>query len=276
MPEIQSVFGKVRVFEDFMGVGATASIADATAGTRFNDVCLVAISGQTEIDHTVDESGGVVSFTGAGGAGDGIAIVTSPFTPAGNGTAVVEARFKNSSATDFRMFLGFQETVSLAEVVNPYTLNATTLTANAAGEVVGFYYDSQATTDDFRFMAGANSSASTAAAVRCGWKVAGLNSNTTTLGSLGIRAGATLTADRWMVARVEIDNDGTARGYFGEVSMAGSGAHSPFLIATLAPGELSTSAVYFPVLLMVAQSTGDPLHEIDYFGATYNRDWRDD
>lgn len=276
MPEIQSVFGKVRVFEDFMGLPAAATISDATAGTRWNDVSLIAVSGDVDLTHTVDESGGVLAISGAGGAADGLVITTSPFTPAGNGTAVVEARFKNSSATDFRFFCGFQETVSLSETVNPYTLSGTTLTANAAGEVVGFYYDSQATTDDFRFMAGANSSASTGARVRCGWKVAGLNSNATTLGSLGIRAGATLTADRWMICRVELDPDGTARGYLGEVAAAGGNAHAPFLVATLEAGELSTTAVYFPVLQMLAQSTGDPTGEVDYFGVTYNRDWRDD
>ena len=275
MPEIQSVFGKVSVFEDFMGLLATTTISDATA-LRYNGLSLIAISGDTDVVSTVDESGGVFAFTGAGGAGDGVAIITSPFVPTRGGTAVIEVRFKNSSATDFRFFCGFQETVSLTETVNPYTLSGSTLTANAAGEVAGFYYDSQATTDDFRFMAGANSSASTSARAKAGPKVAGLNSNPTTLGTLGIRAGATLTADRWMIARVEMDPDGTARGYFGEVSMAGSQVHGPTLIATLETGELSTTAVYYPIVQLLAQSTGDPTPEIDYFGHTVNRDWNDD
>ena len=275
MPEIQSVFPKVKVFEDFMGLVATTTISDATA-VRYNDLSLIAISGDTDMVSTVDESGGVLAFTGAGGAADGIAIITSPFVPARGGTAVIEVRFKNSSATDFRFFCGFQETVSLTETVNPYTLSGTTLTANAAGEVAGFYYDSQASTDDFRFMAGANSSASTSARVTAGPKVNGLNSFPTTLGALGIRAGATLTADGWMIARVELDPDGTCRGYFGEVSMAGAQVHGPTLIATLRRGELSTTAVYYPIVHLLAQSTGDPTPEIDYFGFSCNRDWSDD
>ena len=270
---IQSTFGKVSVFEDFMGLtGAATTISDATS-IRWNDLSLIAVSGDTDINHTVDEGGGVLSATGAGGAGDGLAIITAPFIPSAQGTIVVEARVKNSSATDFRFFLGWQETVSLTEPVNPYTLNATTLTSNAAGEVVGFYYDSQATTDDFRFMAGANSAASTAARVRVGPMVAGLNSNATTLGALGIRCGATLTADRWFIARVEIDPNGTARGYFGDETMANSRGLS--LIATLESGELSTTAVYYPICQVLAQTTGDPTPEVDYFGAVGNRDWDD-
>ena len=272
MPDIQSVFGKIRVFEDFLGIGATASLADATAGTRFNDLCLVAISGQTEIDWTVDESGGVVNFTGAGGAADGIAILGAPMQPSTNGTVVFEARYKMGSATDMRVFMGWQETASLSETVNPYTLSGTTLTSNAAGNVVGFYADTQATTDDFRFMAGTNSAAATSGAVSVGAAVKNLTGQaTTTLGALGVRSGVTYTADSWYISRVEIDPDGGARGYFGHSTMANQKGLS--LIATLAPGVISKTALYFPHLHLAAQSTGDPLIEVDYFGFTGNRDW---
>lgn len=272
MPDIQSVFGKIRVFEDFNGIGATASIADATAGTRFNDVCLIAQSGQTEIDHTVDESGGVVSFTGAGAAADGICIVSSPLQPSRNGTIVMEARFKNGSATDMRAWVGWQETVALAELVNPFTLSGTTLTSNDGGNAVGFYADTQATTDDFRFHASLDGAELTAAPIYVPGNLRGLSGqNTTTLGALGVRAGVTYTADSWYTARVEIDPSGEARGYFGHTSMAGAAGLQ--LICRLLPGTLDQTALMFPVLYLVAQSTGDPLHEIDYFGFTGNRDW---
>ena len=265
---IQSSDGKIRVFEDFMGVAAAATISDATAGTRYNDITIIAVSGDVAMDHTVDEGGGVASFSGAAGAADGVVITTSPMIPAGNGTMVVEARCKVSAATDYRFFCGFQQTVSLSETVNPFTLSGTTLTANAAGEVVGFYYDTQATTDDFRFMAGSNSAASTAAALD--YALGGA----TTLGSLGVRCNVTLTADRWFVARVELDADGTARGYFGDETMANVNGLTH--IATLKAGDLSTTVAYFPIVQMLEQSTGDPTHEIDYFKALGNRDWADD
>lgn len=264
---IQSQFRKIRVFEDFQGVPAAATISDATAGTRWNDVTLIAISGDVDLTHTVDEGGGILAISGAAGAGDGLVITTSPMRPDENGTMVIEVRCKNSSATDFRFFCGFQETVSLSETVNPYTLSGTTLTANAAGEVAGFYLDTAATTDDFRFMAGANSSASTGAALD--YALGGA----TTLGSLGVRSNATLTADRWFIARVELDPDGTCRGYFGDETMAKVTGLTH--IATLRTGELSATAVYYPIVQLLASSTGDPTAEIDYFYAAGNRYWED-
>lgn len=262
---IQDSFGKIGFFEDFAGVGAAATISDATAGTRWNDITIIAVSGDVAMDHTVDESGGVASFSGAAGAADGVVLTSSPMIPASNGTIVTVGRAKVSAATDYRFFAGWQQTVSLSEAVNPYTLSGTTLTANAAGEVVGFYYDTQATTDDFRFMAGANSAASTSAALSYAL------SGATTLGSLGIRCNATLTADRWFAWRVEIDPDGTARGYFGDATMAKVNGLTH--IATLKAGDLTTTVAYFPIVQLLEQSTGDPTHECDYFGATGNRTW---
>jgi len=46
-------------------------------------------------------------------------------------------------------------------------------------------------------------------------------------------------------------------------------------IATLKPGDLSTSTLYFPIVLMAAHSTGDPLHALDYIRIKGNRDWDD-
>lgn len=261
---VQSAYGKLSVFEDFQGIGATASIADATAGTRFNDVCLIAISGQTEIDHTVDEPNGVVNFTGAGGAADGIAIVSSPMRPDRNGTIRVEARFKLASATDGRAFLGFQSTMNLAEAVNPFTLSGTTLTANNAGEAVGFYLDQGATTDDFRFLSSSAGVADLSATYD--YALRGQ-----TVGTLGIRAHCTPTADSYYIARVEIDPDGTARGYFGHESMADDKGLT--LVATLRRGTLTTTSLYFPHLQLAATSTGDPLLEVDYFRSDGNRYW---
>ena len=264
---IQGGRGRVEVFEDFMGIAAAVTVSDATAGTRHNDLTLVAISGDAVMDWAVDESGGVATFSGAAGAGDGMAVFTSPGVPTSNGTMVIETRWKSSVVTDCRLFVGFQQTVSLSETVVPFTLSGTTLTVNAAGEVVGFYFDAQATTDDLRFMAGSNSSASTSAALD--YALGGQ----TTLGSLGVRCNATVTASRWSVLRVEMDTDGTVRGYAGDETMANVNGMTH--IATLRAGDLTTTALYFPIVTMTAHSTGDPLHNLDYFRAIYNRDWDD-
>lgn len=265
---VQSSYGKLSFDEDFIGIGATAAIADATAGTRYNDIGLIAVSGQTDLDYTVDEPNGVISFTGAGGAADGIVLYSAPMRPDRNGTIWQETRFKNASATDWRAFIGFQTTLNQAEPVNPFTLSGTTLTANNAGEAVGFYTDAAATTDDFRFL---SSSAGTAdLTARYDYVLNGVPSSTAA-GTLGIRSNLALTADSYIIARVEIDPDGTARGYIGHESMANNTGLT--LVATLKAGTLTTSSMYFPVAHFLATSTGDPLAECDYFRGGGNRYW---
>lgn len=264
---VQSTYGKLAFNEDFLGIGATAAIADATAGTRYNDIGLIAISGQTDLDYTVDEPNGVISFTGAGGAADGIVLYSAPMRPDRNGTIWMESRFKNASATDWRAFIGFQSTLNQAEAVNPFTLSGTTLTANNAGEAVGFYTDTTATTDDFRFMSSTAGVADTTAALS--YALAGHSG--LTLGALGVRANATLTADSYYIARVEMDPDGAVRGYFGHESMANTTGLT--LVASLKAGPMTITSLYFPVVHLLAASTGDPLAECDYFRGGGNRWW---
>ena len=262
---IQEAFGKLGFFEDFQGVAASVSVADATAGTRVNDITLVAIGSAVTFTYTVDESGGIANFvTADNDAASGLALLSSPMVPSSNGTLVVVGRWKASVVTDYRHFLGWQETASLTETVNPFTLNGTTLTANSAGQVVGFYFDGQATTDDLRFMAASDGTASTTAAVTA-------REGSTTLGSLGILSGATVATDSWITARVEIDPDGTARGYIGAAGMGNQTGLT--LVATLKSGALDADALYHPHMHLSQHSTGGVVHEIDYFGATGHRDW---
>lgn len=263
---IQGGRGVVEVFEDFNGLLASTTLTSGTA-LRYNELSAIGVSGNGTLISISSESGGVMDSVGAGAAADGVAWITSPAVPTSNGTMVLEARCQVTVATDFRCFIGFQQTTSLTEPVNPFTLSGTTLTANAAGEVVGFYYDTAATTKDFRFMAGSNSSASTAAALD--YALGGA----TTLGSLGVRTNTTLTAARWFIARVEIDTDGTARGYFGDETMANVNGLTH--IATLRAGDLSTTAVYFPIVQLLTQSTGATHGQIDYFRFRCHRDWDD-
>lgn len=264
---VQSTYGKLAFNEDFLGTGATFQIADATAGTRHNDIGLVAVSGTLDIDFTVDEPNGVISLNGAGAAADGGSLYSAPMRPDRNGTIWVEARFKVLSATDARVFMGFQSTYLQSEPVNPFTLSGTTLTANNVGEGVGFYMDTAATTDDYRFMSSTAGVADTTAALS--YALAGHSG--LTLGSLGVRSNATVTSDSWCIARVEIDPDGAARGYFGHESMANNTGLT--LVASLKAGTLGITSLYFPTLLLAASSTGDAIHECDYFRGGGNRWW---
>jgi len=262
---IQDEFGRIGFFEDFGGYNATASIADATAGTRYNQISLVAVSGAVDFINTVDESGGVASFSGAAGAGDGIAMFGAPMQPSTNGTVSMGARFKGASATDLRVFVGWAETVSLAEPVNPFTLSGTTLTSNDGGNAVGFYTDTAATTDDFRFHYSLDGAEATTAALEHA------REGSTTLGALGIRAGCTITADSWYVAKVEINPDGRCSGFFGGPGMGNQLGLTH--VATMKSGTFDQTALVYPVLYLLAESTGDPLLECDYFWARGFREW---
>lgn len=261
---IQSDYGRIGTFEDFGGYEASQTISDATV-IRVKDLSLVAISGNVTYINTVDESGGVASFDGDGAAAGGIAIYGAPSIPSSNGTLQMEARFKGSLATDLRVFCGWQETVSAAEPVNPFTLSGTTLTANNGGNVVGFYTDTSADTDDYRLMSSLDGTASTTAAL------SDAIDGSTTFGSLGIRAVATITADSWVVCRVEIDVAGNAEGWCGAVGMANQNGLTR--IARMSSGALDADALYFPMLHLVAASNGDPRLKVDYFQWKASRDW---
>jgi len=252
--------GRISVWEDFQSAVAQ-TLTDATE-YQFNQIRLAAISGNVAMDVSVAAGNGIATFSGAGGAADGVSLFTLPMNPATQGTLTMQARFKASALTSYGFFAGFQETVSLAEPVNPFTLSGTTLTANNGGNVFGLYYDTTATTDDVRAMASVNGVASTAALTEGG----------VAYGTLGVRANTTLVAAKWQYVRIEMDPDGACRAYWGDQTLdpAGSG---PKLVATLKAGVLSTSALYHPILTLVDPSTNDPLHSVDFFGAECYRDW---
>ena len=258
----QSGRGKITVFEDFQGAIAQ-TLTDATQYT-FNDVRLAAISGDVAMDTVVTAPNGIATFSGAGGATDGVSIFTLPMKPSTQGPLTMQVRFKASAFTSYGAFIGFQETVALAEPVNPFTLSVTTLTANNGGNVWGIYYDTAATTDDWRCMASINGVAATTA----------LNDSNVALGALGTRVGLTTapTADKWMYVRVELDPDGAGRIYYGDI-LTDPGNTGPKLVGTIKAGVLSATALYHPIATLVDPSTNDPLHSVDFFGADGYRDW---
>src|SRR3990170_272028 len=244
---IQDEFGRLGFFEDFGGYVPSTTVSDATV-IRYNDLLVAAVSGDTIILSTVDESGGVISINGAAGAGDGLALIGLPMQPSSNGTLRMGARFKGASATDLRVFVGFAETVAVAEPVNPFTLSGTTLTSNDAGNAVGFYTDTSATDDDFRFHYSLDGAEATTAALDFA------REGSTTLGALGIRAGCTITADSWYVAKVEIAPSGKCSGYFGGPGMGNQLGLTP--VAELRAGTFDQTALVYPVLYLLASSTG--------------------
>jgi hypothetical protein len=259
----QTGSGRVGFFEDFIAATDDDILAVADAdGLRYNDIFIVAQSGQADIVGVTGVPNGVMRFNGAGAAADGFALLSAPMKPSTQGTVSVEVRMKASAVTAWRWFFGLASTVDRDESVSPFSLSGTTLTANNAGQAVGFYFDTAATTDDVRWMASNAGTAFTGAK--------GLNN--VLLGSLGTRMNTTLVADKWIYMRVELDADGAARGYYGDVT-TDPGNTGPQLKAAIAGGNLDATAAYVPYFHCVDTSTGDANYDVDFFGGSAGRDW---
>lgn len=252
--------GKVVVFEDFQSAIAQ-TLSDATE-YRLNDIRLAAISGDVAMAINASLGGGVATFSGAAGAADGVSIYSMPFQPSTQGTISMEARWRTAGLTTYGFFCGWQETVSVAEPIVPFTLSGTTLTSNDGGNTFGAYYDTTATTDDVRVHVSVDGAEATTA----------LTAANVAYGALGVRASTTLTAASWMYARCEIDPDGAARFYWQDVVLDPANT-GPKLIATLKAGTLDATAFYHPILTVYDPSTNDPLHSVDFFGAQGGRSW---
>ena len=82
--------GLVIVREDFQGAHAQ-TFSDATE-YRWNDIRIAAISGDVVATIEADEPNGVMSFSGAGSAADGVAFYSMPMQPSTQGRCTMGAR----------------------------------------------------------------------------------------------------------------------------------------------------------------------------------------
>ena len=252
----QDAFGRIGFFEDFLSMPDDSGLTiDTDIGVAINDYRVIPQSGHVTMDTVVTRGGGVATFSGAGGANDGLVLASSPMSPSVNGTIRMGVRFESDDLTTMQMFIGWQETVDRDEATIAFTLNGTTLSSGSVGQVFGLYYDTTAGTDDWRMMGASDGTAFT-----------------TAISTLGTRANATLVADQMMIARIEIDPDGTARAYYGDAStdVTGTGMN---LVGTLPSGSLDATAFYHPIVFLIDPSNNDPLWSVDYFYARGNRDW---
>lgn len=258
--------GRIDFWEDFNAQTAAAGVAgsDTVPVNMGNGVSFCGTSGVVTYTSNLALPNGVYTFSGAGGAADGVTFTAAPFRISTQGPVVVEARFSLSALTTWQAFLGFATTVVAAEGVQPFTLSGTTLTANNAGNCAGIYYDTTASTDDWRFMASVAGVAQTTA----------LGRNNVALGALGTRANAVPVINSMMHLKVEINQDGSVDAYYTDVSIDVPNT-GPKLFASLKPGTLAilSSSYYVPVLMLADPSTTDPDWNVDFFGGYGYRDW---
>lgn len=248
--------GLITVWSDFTGLyndiawGTGTLVAPLAEGIGFTS------DDEGSFGTTIDEPGGILAITTDVGDDDSAAIFAGKFF-ARDGGCEMKARFKYSS-TDCAVFAGFVETLSLTAPVMPAEFATATMTYGNVGNLIGFSYDVDGTTDDFRAVMGDGQAAL-------------LDSGN------GIRASATLTADRWFEVEVNVNPDGS-----GECWLSDSGHVDQDGIPILrlikhfkgTGTKLNTTDPLYAVLMIENRSGNARVLEVDYFGARGYRDRR--
>ena len=256
--------GVIRFENDFTGAPSTsaAGVPLALHNVLGGGVGLIGVN-EGVLGQTVDEDGGILAITTDTGDNDNQALYAGTFKPASGGMWM-EARFKivdSVAATRAAVFCGFSETLALDTPVMPAETATTTTTYNGTGGMAGIVFDSDATTIAWRAVWG---DAGAALASKTPANVVG--------GAIGITANTqTVTADRWVVVRVEVTPAGIARVYFGDV-----GSNDKLTYVGENTAALGTSDCFHAVLMIENRSGADENLEVDYFEGEAYRDWAAD
>ena len=228
--------------------------AYGTAAALPGDVYGFGVGTEVYNTPTVDETGGILSIATGGSDDDNFVLRSGVFAPR-DGKMVVRSRFKYSNV-DCAIFVGFAETLDTTTPVMPAEYATATMSYNPGG-LIGLQYDADGTTDDFRAVMGDGSAAISDS-------------------GNGHRANATLTADRWFEADVILNEDGSGECWLGDSGHAFSDNTLKLrLIKRFTTGTLlTTTDLFFAVLMIENRSGATRTLEIDYFEGTAGRDWR--
>lgn len=249
MAQIQSGYGKIKLFDDFCGpeIPVANAVAYGTSAGGCNyyigDFSVKGDLGETDTGIvSLSKSGGWVRISGNNEDGKGAAICSEiVFSPALNGTLVLEARVEMQALTTRSVFIGFCGTAA-DDIAEPLTSVTVTHTLTAAN-LCGFVMDSQLT-------------AATAwhACYNGGSTTGATASTTTTTGVVAVAGDA-------QVLRIEIDPNGTARYY-----IDGN-------LESTVEGAVSTTALQAAILGCWGTTTTAADLDADYFAVEANRDW---
>jgi hypothetical protein len=238
----QGSFGEIRAFNDFTG-----GHGDTTWGAGEVDlgggVGMVSVNEGTL--NTVVESGGVLQFLTDTGDNDNVCLLAGPFDPS-QGNISVEARFKIADTpTAAAVFVGLSETMALNTPVMPAEFSTASMTYNGSGGLLGLQWDSDASTNAWKATCGDG----------------GAVSNSAVWGANGTNATDAMVADEFDLVRVSLGAGG-----IGEVW------HDEELVARGAT-SLTTTDLFYAVLMCENRSGAAIEFEVDYFGAKGVRDW---
>ena len=261
MAESRGSFGEVKVFEDFLHFEANIAAAGVASSITFGagvisvgDLSMVSVN-EGSLAWTIDEDGGVLAVTTDTGDNDNACLIAGRFRPA-NGGCQTESRFKFNSATLGAVFAGFSETMAFNTPVMPAEFATATMTYNGSGGLMGANFDSDASTNDFRAVAGDGGAAT------------GGSSN-------GAEANETIAADEYYIVRTEINPDGNGQVYVGHkgnqldlIQASGAIQGTSWTGAAVTPGDQQ-----YAVCMFENRSAAARVFEVDYVYARGFRDW---
>lgn len=267
----QGSFGEIKAWNDFTAPpgGITTGVPDALYNNLGGGVGLVGVN-EGVLALTVDEPGGVLDITTDTGDNDNQALVAGAFQPS-NGGMVMECRFKISDSvatTRAAVWVGFSETLALDTPVMPSERATATTTYNGTGGMLGVMFDSDSTILEFFAVAGDGGAA---IATKDGRGTVGNANGVQITGSSGQLGGLIATADRWYIARVEVDPDGKGRVYFGDANAA-----KELTLVAQNTTALGASDKFHATALIENRSGANERLEVDYFYAKGWRDWAPD
>ncbi len=243
--------GKIVLFTDFCGNEIPVANAEAATTPGHNAGPFSVLGDLVRTDAglvLVSKANGWGRLTSSATAdADGAALATEVvFSPALNGTLILEARVELAALTARNVFIGFTGTIA-DDVVE--CLTATTVTITKVYPSLGFLFDSQLTAD---------ATASTAV-----WHMPYLLAADTTQTSTDVEASQVVVAGESDILRLEVDPDGAARWYINGT-----------LEQTVAAGLAATTTTLLGALCGVwSTTTTVGSLDVDYLLVEANRDW---
>ena len=241
----QSGNGRIKLFNDFAGIGNTLALTADTAqvgdfyaggeGFEDNDA---GIAGK-------DALSGVVTITSANTDADTTFIGTHIAFDVGlMGPIALEARVQLPDLDTKEIFFGLTSILSVDEQLEDIVQNASATTITMPADLVGFYLSDELTTVAGDWHAINNGGTATA-------------TTTTTNGQLNNVA----VAGEWQVLRLEVMPNGTAYWYIDGV------------LKKTVENAASTSTNMAVCLAAAANTTQLAIFDCDYLMVEANRDW---
>ena len=262
----QGSFGRIKAWNDFTAIPphTAADTVPLANGSLLGGGWSLHGVNEGTATAVVDEPGGVIEIVSDTADNDNVFISSGVWSPA-DGGMTCEFRIKiptSVATTRASAWCGFTETLSVATPVMPFETATTTTTYNGSGGMVGFGFDSDATSITWRFAAGDGGAA-----------LATVDSTGTAGTALGIDTGATITADRWWVFRVNVGSNGLAEGWFGDAVNGEAGSQQLVGRTTAA---LGLSDQFHATVGQENRSAANEELDVDYAFAEGYRDWNAD